>query len=615
MPQVGGPFQNTNGHENPNPDPLSRTVTRFLDSAGRIVTATNPLGQSTRLDYDALNRITKLTDPAGNATNFTYDGNGNLLSFTDANSHTTTYSYDNMDRLATRTDPLSNTERFQYDAAGNVTQFTDRRGKIATFTYDSLNRRTFAGFGTVLSATLSYDSTIAYSYDLGNRISSVVDSVTGTIMRSYDWRDRIISEQTPQGAISYTYDANGRRTQMTVAGQAGVNYAYDSANRILNMAQGSSSVSFSYDGGNRRTSLTLPNGIAMSYNYDNASQLTGITYTNGGTTLGGLTYAYDLAGRRTQMGGSMAQTALPLGINNTAFNADNQLTEWGTAGIYYDANGNMISDGLNSYTWDSRNHLSAMNFGANTFQYDGFGRRVGKTISGSTTNYLYDGPNIVQDLSAGSPTASFLEGGIDEDFLRTDSSGPSNFLRDALGSTLALTDSSGSSIVHYAYEPFGNSLVISGSSANEIQYAGRENDATGLYFNRARYYQPASQRFASEDSIGFRGGTNLFNYVHDDPIGSKDPTGLYPNNACGIISGIINFGAVVFASDYAIIWTAKKIVNNNLEVKIPNDELPGDIKYATPLTMTLGQAFDQGMEKLKGLGKLLINDAITSGCY
>jgi YD repeat-containing protein len=127
------------------------------------------------------------------------------------------------------------------------------------------------------------------------------------------------------------------------------------------------------DSDNRRTWLTLPNGIVMSYSYDNASQLTGITCKNGGTTLGTLTYAYDLAGRRTQMSGSYAQIGLPLGVSEAEYNANNQLIEWGTASLYYDPNGNMTSDGVNSFNWNARNQMSSMNSGLVSFQYDPYG--------------------------------------------------------------------------------------------------------------------------------------------------------------------------------------------------------------------------------------------------
>jgi len=279
----------------------------------------------------------------------------------------------------------------------------------------------------------------------------------------------------------------------------------------------------------------------MSYSYDSASQLSGISYTNGSS----LTYGYDLAGRRTSMGGSLAQTALPLPVNEAEYNQNNQLTEWGTASLGYDLNGNMTSDGVNSYSWNARNQLASMNFGSNAFTYDAYGRRVGKTISSTTTNYLYDGANTVQELSGGSVTANLLAGlGIDERFTRTDSNGTANFLTDALGTTLELTNSSGSSLAQYSYEPFGNTFFTSGSSANTYEYTGRENDGSGVYFYRGRYYSSTLQRFISEDPIGSLGsGPNLYAYVGNNPISFRDPTG---NGAIGaVVGGVV--GAVTGA--------------------------------------------------------------------
>jgi RHS repeat-associated protein len=506
-------------------DPRSRTTTRFLDPVGRLKALTDPEGNLTHYDYDALNEVTGVTDPLGNSTSFAYDPNGNLLRVTDANSHVTRYVYDSMDRLMTRTDPLNNSESYSYDANGNLLTFTDRRGKITSYNYDALNRRTFAGFGTQAGPT--YESTISYSYDAGNRPTSVVDSGTGTITPTFDNLNRLTSEQTSQGTVSYGYDAAGRRTSMTAGGQSAVNYTYDNANRLTQITQGSSAVSLAYDTANRRTSLTLPNGVVMSYSYDIASQLSGITYTLGSNTLGNLTYSYDLAGRRIGMGGSYARTGLPLAISTTAYNADNRLTTWGTANLFYDANGNMISDGVNSFNWNARNQLSSMNSNFVSFQYDPYGRRSGKTVAGITTNFLYDGANIAQEISGGSPITNLLSGGVDEVFTRTDASGTANFLTDALGSTLNLTDSSGNSLAQYAYEPFGNTTLVSGNSSNSYEYTGRENDDTGLYYYRARYYNPAIGRFISEDPVGLAGGINRYAYTKNDPVNRVDPSGKY----------------------------------------------------------------------------------------
>ncbi len=188
----------------------------------------------------------------------------------------------------------------------------------------------------------------------------------------------------------------------------------------------------------------------------------------------------------------------------------------------------MTSDGTNSYSWNARNKLASMNSSSISFQYDPYGRRVAKTVAGSTTNYLYDGANIVQELSSGSPIANLLSGGIDEVFTRTDSTGTANFLTDGLNSTINLRNSSGSSLAQYAYDPFGNTTVTSGSSANEFQYAGRENDGTGVYFNRARYYSTTLQRFISEDPAFPVGGINGYAYASNNPMFWADPFGLSP---------------------------------------------------------------------------------------
>jgi hypothetical protein len=110
-----------------------------------------------------------------------------------------------------------------------------------------------------------------------------------------------------------------------------------------------------------------------------------------------------------------------------------------------------------------------------------------KTIGG-TTQYLYDGANPVQEISGTTASANSLTGGVDEYYLRTDSAGVRSFLTDALGSTIALTDSTGVVQTSYPFEPFGNTAVSGTARTNSFAYTGRELDSTSLYFYRARYY-------------------------------------------------------------------------------------------------------------------------------
>ena len=398
-----------------------------------------------------------------------------------------------------------------------------------------MNRRT--------GVTYADSSTIAYTYDNGNRLTQVVDSIAGTVTRTYDGLNRLASETTPQGSVSYTYDAAGRRTGMTASGQSSEGYSYDNANRLTQITQASSAVSYTYDAVGRRTSLTLPNGGLVQYAYDAASRVTSITYKQNGTTvLGDLTYEYDKAGNRTKTGGSFARTGIPQAINSTAYNAANQQTTFGDKTLTYDNNGNLTTivdaNGTTTYTWNGRNQLvgiSGPGVGA-SFVYDGLGRREKKTINGNLTEYLFDGVNPVQETSGVTILANILSGlGIDEPLTRTDvqAGSTSHLLSDALGSIIAAADPSGTIQTEYSYEPFGRTTITGVSNSNPLQHTGRENDGTSLYYYRGRYYQPVLQRFISDDPIEFLGGdVNLYAYVGNNPINFTDPFGLDKEKKC-----------------------------------------------------------------------------------
>lgn len=143
---------------------------------------------------------------------------------------------------------------------------------------------------------------------------------------------------------------------------------------------------------------------------------------------------------------------------------------------------------------------------------------------------MFDGLNPVQESSGSTVLANILPGlRIDEFLTRTDvvAGVTSNFLTDALGSPVAVTDTTGTVQTEYTYEPFGKTTFSGASNSSSYQYTGRENDGTGLYYYRARYYHPALQRFIGEDPLRFRSGDfNLFAYVSNNPVRFIDPLGL-----------------------------------------------------------------------------------------
>jgi RHS repeat-associated protein len=254
-----------------------------------------------------------------------------------------------------------------------------------------------------------------------------------------------------------------------------------------------------------------------------------IVYKKDSTTLGNLSYEYDAVGHRIKAGGSFARINLPSAISTTSYDDANRQTGFGSQSLTYDNNGNLTSDGVNTYTWNARNQLVSMTGPglSASFQYDAFGRRISKTVNGASVSLLYDRGNIVQEKVGGAVSANLLNGGIDEIFTRSDSSGTSNFVKDALGSTLALTDSAGTVQTEYSYEPFGKTTTSGATSSNASKYTGREDDGIGLYYYRARYYSPTLQRFIGEDPLGFASGyTNFYGYVGNNPINKVDPTGL-----------------------------------------------------------------------------------------
>ncbi|SPP63194.1 Rhs family protein (fragment) [Nitrospira lenta] len=530
-------------------DPLGNRSQRLYDAASRLTALIDPRGKTTQFTYDPVNQVTQIADAINGLTGFIYDPNGNLLTVAEAKSQTTTYVYDNMDRLQTRTDALNRSERYQYDLVGNLTRFTDRKNQQTNFVYDPLNRRTSSSYADGTGTNFTYDTV--------GRLVKASDSASGagTIEFGYDILNRLIQETTEQGTVTYQYDILGRRTQMAANGQQPTSYQYDAASRLTRVAQGSLFAALGYDNANRRASLSYSNGTTTSYAYDLATRLTNITHNGSSGVIDALTYTYDAAGNRFSADRTNGTASLlPSAVASATYDAANEQTAFAGATLTYDANGNLMNDGVNTYQWDARNRLISMSGGATAnFVYDPLGRRASKTINGASTQFAYDGNDIAAEIGGGTVGANYLRSlNIDEPFIRQTGTGNEHYHTDALGSLLALSDATGGSVATYGYEPFGKTTVT-GSSSNVLQYTGRENDGTGLYYYRNRYAMPKTHRFMNEDPLRYAGGDlNVFAYVWNSPIQLRDPLGLLGIGGTAGISGGSGNGLVGIAGTASV---------------------------------------------------------------
>jgi len=526
------------------------------DAGGNVTHKTDTAGRVTNYEYDAANRLHKTIDPAIQATQYEYNARSEMTALTDAANQRYTFAYDSVGHItgAARGGVMT---VFAYDAAGNRTQRTDYNGASTNYTYDALNRL----------ASIAYpDSTSAiYAYDQLSRLQTATN-VNGTVTLNYNNGGQVSNVVDVFGqSVNYGYDANGNRTNLSVGQTTGATYQYDALNRLTQLADGNGSAfTFGYDATNKLTSRSAPNGITSTYNYDGLNQLTRLTHAAVVSALADYQYQQNTAGQITQI-------AEATGTHNFAYDAANRLTSathpsqqaesygydgvgnrtasqqsstysyqpfnklasTSTASYSYDNNGNLTaktdSAGTWQYVWDYENRLTQVTRPDNltiNYKYDALGRRIQRSKNGTSTNYIYDGQDVVKDINSDGSTVDYLNGlGVDNKLRQTSAAGTLYFMQDQLGSTHALTDTNGNVVEQEQYDSFGDGA---GSSLTRYGYTGRERDAdTGLYYYRARWYDPQAGRFLSEDPIGFGGGANFYAYVGNNPVNATDPLGLY----------------------------------------------------------------------------------------
>ena len=414
-----------------------------------------------------------------------------------------------------------------FDANGNRTKLSAKIGTtddfVNNYTFDALDRMTRVIQADVPGGNTVADKRVDFSYLLDGRFSSITR-----------YEDLIGTEFL--GQSHFNYDATGRlkvlRHRSGTTTFADYGFTYDAANRLTGF-----------------TNSKYPTE-SVTHTYDNRGQL--LTGDRTGTT-SDETYTYDDNGNR----------------NNGGFtpSTNNRLTTDGTYNYTYDDEGNItkrtkISD--NSYTdyaWDHRNRLVSVTDRTSggtqtqqvTYAYDAFNRLVKRTQQSTigspiTTGYfVHDGDQIVLELHSGGNVAHRLLWGPAVDQALADEVGGGGevywYFTDHLGSVrdVATYDTSTNFTTianHLAFDSFGRRSESTPTLSDfDIGFTGKWFDrATGLQWNVNRWYNPAIQRWMSEDIIW--DGVNKYAYVGNSPTKYIDPSGLASEEPQGYLGGV-----------------------------------------------------------------------------
>ncbi len=545
--------------------PAGGTSYSIVDPAGQGTVSIDADGNQTTEQFDAAGREVSLTDADGNSTMFAYDRNGNQIEEIQPGGATVTWAYNADNQVTATTDQLGRSETYSYNAGGELTTELWKNSGGATvntitYSYNADGQLLTAGddngtytytydaLGRMSTQTDIWGLTLTFGYDLANNLTTETDSLGGTVTNTYNTANEITEKQftdTSSNALSvgYSYNAAGELTEQ-------LRYSDASETTLIG------TTSYGYDYAGRTTSITDKNagGTTIdSYNY--TYNTAGLVATETSTLAPSATYTYDPDGQLLSDGVSSVTYDADGNRTNTGYatTTGNELTTDGTWNYSYDAAGNM-TEKVNSssgviwlYSYDNANRLvevqekpssgGAVDYQEN-YTYDVRGNLIVDTVyptgSGSSTitRHAYDpNGNAWADLTSGGTliTRRLYNDAVDALLARIDGSGVAWYLTDNLGSVRNITNSGGSLIDHRDYDAWGNLTYESAPSyGDRYGWTGREFDTdTGLQYNRARWYDPATGRWQTQDPLGFGAGdSNLYRYVRNQPVSTIDPSGM-----------------------------------------------------------------------------------------